>query len=161
MYHRGEWLPLTRAQWRSVMELLPNSLSFRVVNTIDVADDAEIPPGFTGRVRRTFASEQRYVAWYTEGCLDDPTRSQPAYRVHRASGRVKYEMHYRNGMLDDADARTPAVRGFFASGGVHYEERYRNGRRHDGPKGEAAVRKWRADGTLRHELRYHDGVRRL
>lgn len=141
------------------MELLPNSMSFRVIATLDIADEEEIPAAFTGRVRRTFPSEQRYVAWYSAGHLDDPTKGYPAYRVHRADGRVKYEMHYIAGALQDPDPRTPAVRGFFASGGVHYEERYRGGRRHDGPNGEAAVRKWRADGTLRHELHYLDGVR--
>lgn len=141
------------------MELLPNSMTFRVIATIDVADDAEIPPGFTGRVRRAFDSEQRYVAWYSNGALHDPTKGHPAYRVHRASGAVKYEMHYRAGVLDDADVRTPAVRGYYASGGTHYEERYTAGRRCDGPNGEAAVRKWRADGTLRHEIHYRSGLR--
>jgi hypothetical protein len=141
------------------MELLPNSMSFRVINTIDIGDDDEIPAGFTGRVRRTFDSDQRSVAWYTAGVLDDPTKGYPAYRVHRASGHVKYEMHYRDGILEDPDDHTPAVRGFYADGGVHYEERYRAGRRHDGADGVAALRKWRADGTLRHELHYEDGVR--
>jgi hypothetical protein len=141
------------------MELLPNAMSFRVINTIDVADDSEIPVDFTGRVRRTFDSAQRSVAWYTSGQLDDPTRGYPAYRVHRGDGQVKYEMHYRDGVLDDPDAKTPAVRGYFASGAVHYEERYRSGRRQDGAGGVAAVRKWRADGTLRHELHYRAGSR--
>lgn len=141
------------------MELLPNSMSFRVINTIDIADETDIPPEFTGRVRRSFDSAQRYVAWYSEGRLDDPSRGYPAFRVHRANGNVKYEMHYRSGVLDDPDPRTPAVQGFYSAGGVHYEERYRGGRRSDGPKGEAAVRKWRADGTLRHELHYRNGIR--
>lgn len=142
-----------------MMELLPNSMSFRVITTIDVTAETEIPADFTGRVRRSFDSEQRYVAWYANGYLDDPTRSHPAYRVHRANGRVKYEMHYRAGVLDDPDQRTPAVRGYYASGGMHYEERYTHGRRNDGPNGEAAVRKWRADGTLRHEIHYRNGLR--
>ena len=111
------------------MELLPNSMSFRVINTIDITDDNEIPVEFTGRVRRSFDSSQRYVAWYTGGHLDDPTKGYPAYRVHRADGQVKYEMHYRDGLLDDPDDRTPAVRGYYAGGGVHYEERYCAGRR--------------------------------
>ena len=141
------------------MELLPNSMSFRVIATIDVDDESQIPADFTGRVRRTFPSLQRYVAWYSGGHLDDPTKGYPAYRVHRADGQVKYEMHYHGGVLQDPDASTPAVRGYFASGAIHYEERYRQGRRHDGPRGEAAVRKWRANGTVRHELHYLDGVR--
>ncbi|MGD9997277.1 MAG: toxin-antitoxin system YwqK family antitoxin [Ilumatobacteraceae bacterium] len=141
------------------MELLPNSMSFRVINTIDITDDDEIPADFTGRVRRSFETAQRYVAWYTGGLLDDPTKGYPAYRVHRANGHVKYEMHYRNGVLDDPDPHTPAVRGYYADGAVHYEERYCAGRRHDGPGGVAAVRKWRADGTLRHELHYRHGSR--
>ena len=141
------------------MELLPNSMSFRVINTIDITDDNEIPVDFTGRVRRSFESAQRYVAWYTGGHLDDPTKGYPAYRVHRSDGQVKYEMHYRNGVLDDPDPQTPAVRGYYAGGGVHYEERYCAGRRHDGPESAAAVRKWRADGTLRHELHNRHGSR--
>jgi hypothetical protein len=143
------------------MELLPSSLSFRVISTIDVDDEEKIPPSFTGRVRRTFPSLQRYIAWYTSGHLDDPALGHPAYRVHRADGQVKYEMHYRAGLLHDPDPQTPAVRGFYANGVVHYEERYLAGRRHDGPHGEAAVRKWRADGSLRHEIHYRDGVRGL
>ena len=142
-----------------MMELLPNSMSFRVINTLDVNDEAEIPVGFTGRVRRTFESTQRYVAWYSAGNLDDPTKGYPAYRVHRGDGQVKYEMHYRNGVLDDPDPRTPAVRGYYADGAVHYEEHYSGGRRHDGPDGVAAIRKWRADGSLRHEIHYRHGGR--
>ncbi|MEX1107040.1 MAG: hypothetical protein WEB78_12650 [Ilumatobacteraceae bacterium] len=142
-----------------MMELLPNSMSFRVINSIDLTPDDDIPPRFTGRIRRTFANEQRSVAWHTDGQLDDPGRGVPAYRLYRANGRVKYEMHYSAGLLADPDASTPAVRGFYADGVVHYEERYTDGRRQDGGLGEAAVRKWRADGTLRHELRYHRGVR--
>lgn len=141
------------------MELLPNSMSFRVIATLDITDDAEIPSDFTGRIRRSFASAQRYVAWYTSGRLDDPARGHPAYRVHRADGQVKYEMHYTDGVLHDPDARTPAVRGYYSGGELHYEERYHGGRRNDGPGGEAAVRKWRANGTIRHELHYRDGVR--
>ena len=141
------------------MDLLPNALSFRVVTTIDVDDDDQIPRGFTGRVRRSFPNGQRTVAWLRDGVLDDPTHSHPAFRVLRPGGSVKYEMHYREGVLHDPGPRVPAVRGFFANGELHYEERYQGGRRHDGPKGEAALRKWRADGTLRHELRYVNGAR--
>ena len=93
------------------MELLPNSMSFRVINTIDITDDNEIPVDFTGRVRRSFDSAQRYVAWYTGGHLDDPTKGYPAYRVHRGDGQVKYEMHYRNGVLDDPDPQRPPSAG--------------------------------------------------
>ncbi len=141
------------------MDLLPNSLSFRVVSSLDLAPDEEVPAGFTGRVRRHYGNDQRSVAWFANGQLDDPGRGVPAYRLHRADGRVKYEMHYAAGRLCDPDPHTPAVRGCYADGTLHYEERYRDGRRHDGPAGEAAVRKWRADGSLRHELHYHHGLR--
>jgi hypothetical protein len=141
------------------VDLLPGGLSFRVVNTLDVADDAEIPDGFTGRVRRRFANGQSTVSWLQDGVLHDPTRGEPAFRVMRRDGAVKYEMHYSVGLLHDPDGKTPAVRGYFTNGRVHYEERYRAGRRQDGPKGVAAVRKWRADGTLRHELHYVLGAR--
>lgn len=141
------------------MDLLPGGLSFRVVNTLDVVDDAEVPPEFTGRVRRHFANGQTIVMWLQDGVLQNPTRGEAAFRVLRKDGAVKYELHYSVGLLHDPDPRTPAVRGYFANGRVHYEERYRAGRRNDGPKGQAAVRKWRADGTLRHELRYVRGER--
>jgi hypothetical protein len=141
------------------MELLPSSMSFRIVTTLDVADEGEIPPSFEGRVRRTFGDASRYVAWYSQGLLADPSRSDPAYRRYRSSGEVKYELHYTNGMLQDPNPSTPAVRGYFANGIVHYEERYTLGRRHDTANGSAAVRKWRSDGTFRHELHYRDGQR--
>ena len=134
------------------MELLPNSLSFRVIATIDVESEAEIPAGFSGRVRLRVDGVLIYVAWYIDGLLDDPARRTPAYTRHRYDGRVKYEMHYRRGMLHDPEPDHPAVRGYFPNGGVHYEERYRNGLRHDGPDGTPAIRKWRPDGTLRREL---------
>lgn len=141
------------------MDLLPSALSFRVVSTIEVADDADVPDDFTGRVRRRFANGQRTVRWLRDGVLHDPTATHPAFRVIRADGSVKYEMHYHSGVLHDPSARQAAVRGFYAGGQVHYEERYQHGRRHDGSHGEAALRKWRADGSLRHEIHYHLGVR--
>ena len=141
------------------VDLLPNSMTFKVITTLDLAHDAPVPDGFNGRVRRQFANDQRVVAWYTNGVLVDPAHDVPAYRLHRADGGVKYEMHYRDGQLCDPDANTPAVRGYFADGSIHYEERFVSGRRNDGSRGEAALRKWRADGTLRHELRYHHGTR--
>lgn len=45
----------TTGRYRIVMELIdlvPNSMSFRVITTIEVDDEKEIPTGFTGRVRR-------------------------------------------------------------------------------------------------------------
>ena len=141
------------------MELLPNSMSFRVINTIDITDDNEIPADFTGRVRRSFDSAQRYVAWYTGGHLDDPTKGYPAYRVHRSDGQVKYEMHYRNGVLDDPDAahaRRPRVLRQRRRALRRALLRRPSSRR---PRRIAAVRKWRADGTLRHELHYRHGSR--
>jgi hypothetical protein len=129
------------------------------VTTLDVVDDAEVPATFTGRVRRRFLNGQSTVSWLHDGVLHDPTHGEPAFRVMRRDGAVKYEMHYTAGLLHDPDHRTPAVRGYFTNGRVHYEERYRTGRRHDGTKGEAAVRKWRSDGTLRHEIHYVLGER--
>ena len=141
------------------MDLLPSSMSFRVVATLDIDDELDIPEGFTGRVRQRLANQQRSVTWLREGLANDPARSHPAVRVLRPDGSVKYEMHYRDGQLHDPSPRTPAVRGFFASGAVHYEERYSMGRRNDGRDGAAALRKFRADGTLRHEIHYRHGNR--
>ncbi len=135
-----------------MVDLLPNSLSFRVITTIDVDDESEIPECFTGRVRFRLDGSLLYVAWLNEGLLDNPTRRMPAYTRYRPNGRVKYEMHYRAGLLQDPGDDQPAVRGYFANGRVHYEERYRDGRRHDGAGGIAAIRKWRPDGSLRREL---------
>jgi hypothetical protein len=148
-----------RAPIENPMELLPSSMSFRIITTLDIADESEIPAEFAGRVRRPFEDRSKYIAWYTDGLLNNPTRSYPAYRRFRSNGQVKYELHYTNGMLQDPGPSSPAVRGYFANGMIHYEERYEQGRRQDGADGAAAVRKWRADGTLRHELRYRDGQR--
>lgn len=139
------------------VDLLPNSLSFRVITTIDVTAEDEIPDGFTGRVRLRYDGALVYVAWYTDGLLDNPTRRMPAYTRYRPNGRVKYEMHYRRGLLDDPGDGQPAVRGYFANGRIHYEERFRDGRRHDGPGGIAAIRKWRPDGSLRRALHSYYG----
>ena len=141
------------------MELLPNSMSFRVISTLDVVDESEIPPDFTGRVRRSFETGGSYVAWFTDGALDNPDRNHPAYRRFRNDGQVKYEMFYERGQLQDPTDRDAAVRGYFANGRLHYEEHYRDGKRHDAVNGSPAVSKWRADGTLRHQLRYRNGRR--
>jgi hypothetical protein len=143
----------------SDVELLPNSMSFRVISTLDVDDENEIPPDFTGRVRRSFNGAESYVAWFTDGRLDNPGRSHPAYRRYRSDGQVKYEMFYERGQLQDPSDREPAVRGYFANGRLHYEEHYRDGRRCDAVNGSPAVSKWRSDGTLRHQLRYRKGKR--
>jgi hypothetical protein len=143
------------------MELLPNSMSFKVVATLDVSDEAEVPDNFTGRVRLHARGRLMYQAWYRDGKLDNPARNEPAFRRYRSNGGVRYELWYLNGNLHDPSRSRPAVRGYFGNGVVHYEERYRNGRRHDGTNGEAAIRKFRQDGTLRHELRYRDGARVL
>lgn len=142
-----------------LIDLVPNSLSFRVISTVDITDEAEIPEGFTGRVRFHRNDRVEYVAWYVDGLLQNPGRRDPAYRRFRADGSLKYEMYYVDGLLHDAPDGEPAVRGWFTNGAVHYEERWRGGRRQDGKQGTAAVRKWRADGTLRHELHFVDGRR--
>lgn len=141
------------------VDLVPNSLTFRVINTLEVRDESEIPTEYTGRVRRYLDGTLVYVAWYRNGVLHNPGRSSPAYRRLRPDGKVKYELFYAHGMLDDPPGGA-AVRGFYADGSTHYEEHYRGGKRHDAVDGTAAVRKWRHDGSLRHELRYADGRRR-
>ena len=133
-------------------------MSFRVITTIDVESESEIPDGFTGRVRLRLDGHLVYVAWYTDGLLDNPTRRMPAYTRYRQTGRIKYVMHYRAGLLHDPDDSEPAVRGYFANGRVHYEERFVAGRRHDGPGGIAAILKWRPDGTLRRALHSDHGT---
>ena len=140
-----------------MVDLLPNALSFRVITTIEVESELEIPDRFSGRVRLRMDGVLVYVAWYIDGLLDNPSRRMPAYVRFRPNGRVKYEMHYRRGLLHDPDDGHPAVRGYFATGRPHYEERFRDGKRHDGRGGVAAVRKWRPDGTLRRELHSYHG----
>lgn len=144
-----------------LIDIIPNSMSFRIVATLDVNDESEIPPGFTGRVRRSAHDAIAYVAWYHQGELRNPGKNHPAYRRFRRNGHVKYELFYTAGRLHDPSGSVPAVRGFYASGAVHYEERYRNGLRNDGETGAPAVMKWREDGTLRHQLRYSEGRRVL
>lgn len=142
-----------------LIDLIPNSMSFRVISTIDIEDEAEIPVGFTGRVRRHSNGSMCYVAWYREGQLHNPGRRRPAYRRFRPDGKRKYELFYTHGLLHDPTTEMPAARGYFADGKVHYEERYWAGKRQDGRDGIPAIRKWRNDGTVRHELRYIDGRR--
>lgn len=143
-----------------LIDLIPNSMSFRVVTTLDVHDGDEIPVGFTGRVKHhDDANTVVAVSWYADGQLHNPGKQHPAFRRFRHDGRLKYEMFYTHGLLHDPSDHVPAVRGFYADGKVHYEERYFGGKRNDGKDGSAAIRKWRADGTLRHELRYDQGRR--
>src|SRR3954452_2558470 len=141
------------------MELLPNSMSFRVISTLDVLDESEIPPDFTGRVRRSFESGGSYVAWFTDGVLDNPDRNHPAYRRFRNDGQVKYEMFYERGQLQDPTDRDAAVRGYSASARLHYEEHYRDGKPFDAGNASRSVSKWRPDATLGPQLRYRNGRR--
>ena len=78
-------------------------MSFRVISTLDVDDESEIPVDFSGRVRRSFNGAESYVAWFTEGVLDNPGRNHPAYRRFRADGQVKYEMYYEQGQAAGPD----------------------------------------------------------
>src|SRR5690606_33033757 len=78
----------SRAADDLVVDLLPNSLSFRVITTIDVEAESEIPDGFTGRVRLSIGGVLIFVAWFTDGLLDDPARRMPAYTRYRENGRV-------------------------------------------------------------------------
>ena len=88
-----------------LIDLMPMSMSFKVVTTIEVDDEAEIPAGFTGRVKRLEHGVVAYVAWYTDGKLHNPGRSHPAYRRFRPDGRLKYELFYRDGQLHDQIGR--------------------------------------------------------
>ena len=144
-----------------LIDLVPNSLSFRVFVTIDVRDGDDVPAGFSGRVKVHEGEPDRIVAvaWYTDGRLHNPGRQHPAFRRFRPDGSLKFEMFYTEGMLHDPSPTLPAVRGYFADGTLHYEERYDGGQRHDGADGSAAIRKWRNDGTVRHELHYDRGRR--
>jgi antitoxin component YwqK of YwqJK toxin-antitoxin module len=144
-----------------LIDLIPNSMSFRVVTTIEITDEHEIPVGFTGRVKHFENGVVVYVAWYSDGQMHNPGKHHPAYRRFRGDGRLKYEMFYTHGLLHDPTDTDPAVRGFYADGKVHYEERYFGGKRHDSRNGTAAIRKWRHDGALRHEIHYLQGKRVL
>jgi antitoxin component YwqK of YwqJK toxin-antitoxin module len=144
-----------------LIDLIPNSMSFRVVTTLEITDESQIPLDFTGRVKHHENGSVLYVAWYQDGQLHNPGKHHPAYRRFRSDGRLKYEMFYTHGLLHDPSDSVPAVRGFYADGKVHYEERYFGGKRHDGREGSAAIRKWRNDGALRHEIRYQHGKRLL
>jgi antitoxin component YwqK of YwqJK toxin-antitoxin module len=142
-----------------LIDLVPNSLTFRVINTIDIEDESAVAAGYSGRVRRYLDGALVYVAWYRDGLLHNPGRSNPAYRRFRPDGKVKYELFYVRGELDDPADDGPAVRGYYADGKVHYQEHYRAGKRNDAADGTAAIRKWRHDGSLRHELHYTNGRR--
>lgn len=72
-----------------LIDLVPNSMSFRVITTLDIRDEAEIPSNFTGRVRYHEKNAITYVAWYKDGELHNPGRNYPAYRRFRGDGRLK------------------------------------------------------------------------
>ncbi len=136
------------------MEILPSALSFRIITSVDVADECEIPTLFNGRVR--FVEDGRIVAigWYTDGLLHDPARKVPAYVRLRADGQVKQSRRYHRGRLHDPSKIEPAVRGFFADGSDRYAEHYHFGRRQDSSSGAPAITKWRQDGSVRSVRRY-------
>jgi len=137
---------------------MPNSLSFRMVSTISVADPADVPAGYTGRVRVERAQVLEGVLWLDNGQLDDPASDIPALTRFRSTGAVKQVRHYRLGRLHDPEPGIAAVRGFFADGSLKYEEHFRYGWRHDA--GDVpAIRKWRADGSLRTARHYLDDLR--
>jgi hypothetical protein len=140
------------------VELLPNSMSFRIVSMLDVERDSDIPADYTGRVRKSNCGTVEYVAWLTRGMLEDPDHRTPAVTRFRPGGAVKQERHYRLDRLHDPTPDVPAVRGYYADGTVHYEERFRYGRRHDSADAPAIV-KWRNDGTVRTVHHYYEGLR--
>lgn len=137
---------------------MPNSLSFRMVSTITVVDLADIPDGYTGRVRIESGTALDSVLWFDRGQLDDPATDIPAVTRYRSTGMVKQERHYRLGRLHDPQTGVPAVRGYFANGAIKYEEHFRYGWRHDAGD-RPAIRKWRADGSLRTARHYLDDLR--
>lgn len=141
-----------------VMPRLPNSLSFRLINTVDVQSEQEVPPGFSGRVQVSDGDGIHTVMWVEVGTLEDPAPDVPAYTRYRPTGEVKQERHYRMGRLHDPEPGLPAVRGYFAGGQLRYAEHFRYGWRHD-HDGVPAIRKWRADGSLRTVRHYLDDQR--
>lgn len=140
------------------MELLPNSLSFRMITTLETTPDTPVPPRFSGRVRASWQGRLVSVSWYSSGELDDPNHRVAAYTSYRPSGRVKQERHYRSDRLHDPAPGRPAVVGYFDDGSVRYREHFRYGRRHDA-EAVPAIRKWRADGSLKTEHHYYEGLR--
>ena len=92
-----------------LIDRIPNSMSFRVIPTIDVDDEKEIPTGFTGRVRRRVNGKWVYVAWYADGQLQNPSRTHPAYRRFRPDGKAKYDLFYTRGQLQDPARQPEAV----------------------------------------------------
>lgn len=140
------------------MDLLPNSMSFRFVATIDTEEGTPVPRGFSGRVRATQGGSLSTVRWMSNGELNDPEPRIPAFVRYRHDGGTKQVRHYRQGRLHDPAPGVPAVVGYFANGSVKYREHYRYGRRHDAGE-RAAITKWRVDGSLRTEHHYYEGLR--
>jgi hypothetical protein len=141
-----------------VVDLFPNTLSFRVVTTLDVDSESQIPAMFTGRVRKSANGVLEYVAWFNKGVMENPAPRTPAFIRYRATGLPKQECHYRLGKLHDPEPGQPAVRGYFADGTPRYVEHFRYGRRHDARESPAILRR-RLDGTVRSVVHYHDGER--
>lgn len=140
------------------MDLLPNSMSFRFVTTIDTHSPDAVPKNFTGRVRVLTGGRLDCVSWYAGGELDNPEPRTPAFVKFRSNGKPKQVRHYRQGRLHDPALGHPAVEGYFADGGRKYREHFRYGRRHD--YGEvAAITKWRSDGSVRARHHYYEGMR--
>ncbi|NNE12605.1 MAG: hypothetical protein HKN41_10240 [Ilumatobacter sp.] len=140
------------------MDVLPNSMSFRYVASVDADSIDEIPPGFTGRARISNRGRLDTVAWFCNGQLDDPDSRTAAFVRYRHNGRPKQVRHYREGRLHNPSPREPAVVGYYADGSVKYREHYRYGRRHDAGD-EAAITKWRNDGSVRVRHHYYEGMR--
>lgn len=140
------------------VDILPNSMSFRFVATIDVTSPRAIPPGFTGRVRVSNGGRLDTVMWFCRGELDNPEPRTPAYIHFHQHGKPKQVRHYRQGRRHDPTPGQPAVEGFFADGSRKYREHYRYGRRHD--SGDVpAITKWRNDGSVRTVHHYYEGLR--
>ena len=140
------------------MDLLPNSMSFRFVATIEVTSITAVPRGFTGRARIATDGRLDTVLWFSHGELDNPESGTPAYVRYRHNGPPQQTRHYRQGRVHDPQRGSAAVVGYFADGSLKYREYYRYGRRHD--SGDvAAITKWRNDGSVRAEHHYYEGLR--
>jgi hypothetical protein len=142
----------------TLVDLLPNSMSFRFVSTIETRSVDAVPPGFTGRVRVVTGGRLECVVWFSGGDMDNPEPRTPAFVRYRQNGKPKQVRHYRMGRLHDPALGHPAVEGYFADGSIKYREHFRYGRRHD-CGASPAITKWRNDGGVRVQHHYYEGLR--
>ena len=142
------------------MELLPNStVVSRAISTLDVLDEGEIPPDFTGRVR--VVRGRRFVRGLVHERHARQPGSQPP-RVppfpRRRPGEIRDVLRVRSAPGPERPGRQRFAR-LSPTADSTTRSIYRDGKRNDAGNGNPAVSKWRADGTLRHQLRYRNGKR--